>query len=254
MREEFERQIQYLADRLESYSLSWDHIIPEMMLHHYLSDVMEQATAVAILVDSDVPRTAFTNVRSAFEAAQDAALLATSGSDYDWWGAVARVADILERHDLLRRFNKAIHAIGTHAEITAKSPEEIIAEEADDWDRERAGHGEFLRRALTHLTAKSGLWKRHWSGMSRPHVAQELHVRMAGEAIGPMLDAQYGLLSLHAHPKPRVGMRGAKKEDGEVTFGIREIDRDTAVKIGYGALMLATYALQERDRLLGFPS
>lgn len=235
--------------RLRHFRLRQLHFTGDLTLRGFLLGAWSGARAALHLVSaSEFGFAAFPNVRSAFEAAQDAMLLVTE-SDYNKAGARARVFERLEYADLKVEMHDAF---GT---ANAPEPSRDYAEAVRDikayaakWDADCPGRGSLLLEALNDLQAqfegaKTG--KRHpghWAGLSRRRIAIEISKRVDDPAFAKGMIAAYAHLSRNSHPRVRldtweryVGSDGAKRFRGSgrslrIALGVAAVATHMAVR------------------------
>lgn len=227
------------------------HLLPDWVLAGMYIDVIEHCKASRILMDSDLARAAFSNARSALEAAAEMMYLAASAETYDERGACARAFELVALDRLARREGPlADHAIGfTPSEAPAPAtPEEIMGYEGKHWSEEFSGALGAVERALKSAQRRQG---GSWNGLSRSELAAVAAKAWGEEAIPlpPLWEFLYGHLSIQAHPGARTATRTHWFEDGKVLFGPRESDRTQLIQ----AVCLAAYlAVRSVRRAMAF--
>lgn len=189
---------------LAQYTPRNPHYVADMVLHGFARDVSTHVHATILVAGSNYPRAAYANARSAFEAAQDAALLASDTGSYDVNGALAFCVEQIEHEALQKRWEDAAAEWGIVKDKSGRiSPEELIEKESAELDRLSQGAAQLLRNALIEAR-KPRRAKKHWSGKTRAEISRLLQQRMLpfkGLAAGG--DAFYGMMSVQSHPRLR---------------------------------------------------
>jgi hypothetical protein len=174
-------------------------------------------------------------------------LLVSNAGDYDRYGALARTAKLVELEQLERRRDAAVAKTGLADQPTLRSPEEMIELDADVWGRAFPDARGLLRECLEKVR-KDRLWRGHWSGQRRNELATTIDRAYSDESgMAEMIDSTYGLLSMHAHPRPQVGGRETEVAEWKLAFRPKSEDLRLAQSIGYLSVKFATSALQRRN-------
>jgi hypothetical protein len=193
-----------LDGMLAEYTPRNPHYVADLILHGFARDVSTHVHATILVADSNYPRAAYANARSAFEAAQDAALLASDTENYDINGALAFCVEQVEHEALQKRWEDAAAEWGIVKDRTGRmSPEELIEKESRELDSLCPGAAQLLRTALIEARAPRRAQK-HWSGKSRAAISKLLEKRMPSfKGIAAGGDAFYGMMSVQSHPRLR---------------------------------------------------
>ena len=100
-------------------------------------------------MESAYPRASYANARAAYEAAQDAVLLASDPAAYNSSGAIALCVELVEHEELQKRWDDACAEWGIKKDRTKRlSPESLIEAAAAQLDEMRSGSAQLLRNAL----------------------------------------------------------------------------------------------------------
>ena len=237
--------VDQLRHELKQYPMHIDHFIADSTLFGLAIDVVEQALAVQILVQSEVPRGGHSNARSAWEAAIDLLHLTASADDYDRLGCLARVHEIHEDARLRRRL--LLEPSMNAAEVD-KEVRNMAHDDASAWSEKSPGAGEALKRAVDEFLGRKGQGRKHWSGLTR----EDLTTHVAG-ALDPsgelsrLFRGIYGGSSSHSHPRMRSGQRtSVEGEDGTLSIEGRAVDREAPAELASYAVVAALQALKRR--------
>ncbi len=239
-REHFTEQLNALAEPTKRFQILDSQIIPDMLLYHLVLDVLEQARAVACIVDAGVGRPAYSNSRAAFEAALDMLVLVAVPQEYCAMGSRARAYEVVDLDRLRATRGRADEVLGFAPSQDARTPDEIIESEADDWDSHSPGKGQLLREALVAI--KSQRPALHWSGLNKAQIGDRI-AAISGDPVGvrEMIHSLYSLQSLQAHPGARTSLRQISvKADG--TLFVEPLATDLQGPLGLTS-MAATLAL-----------
>ena len=203
-RSDLDSALASLDDALTKYTPRKPHYMADLVLHGFARDVSTQVHATVLTVDSHYPRASYANARAAYEAAQDAVLLASEPDSYDINGALAYCVELVEHEELQRRWKDAAAVWGIVKDKSGRiSPEGLIEKESAELEAFAAGASQLLRNALNEAR-KPRRAKQHWSGKNRNDIAKLLQERMPvfrGLAAGG--DAFYGMMSVQTHPRVR---------------------------------------------------
>jgi hypothetical protein len=247
-REHFVEALNGLAAPARRFYIYDEQFVPDVILYHLALDVLEHGRAVSHLIDLGIGRPAWTNCRAAFESARDMLVLAAKPDEYCALGARARVHELLDIERLHDRQRKADEALGNGSRSKRRPAEEVIEDEAKLWDGYSAGKGNLLRDALGELrNQRPGP---HWSGLANVAIRSRIAEMSAeGTGVSEMMDAMYGILSMHSHPGARTGLRETTvKPDGTLFVEPRKVD--LKAPLGYMAMsaQLALIALERRPQ------
>jgi hypothetical protein len=236
-----------LAARCNGYRVFERHFVPDRMLHGFALEVIEQTHAILLLTEPDslVPRAAIANARSAFEAAWEMLLLVSGEASFDRYGALVRAFELLEQEKLLERRDRASAAIQLDVTDAGMTPEQAAEKDGQVWGVGFPTAPELMRQAVAELREKP---RRHWLGVSQTDMGFAIRKRYGSEdpGLGEMVDTTYGVLSVHAHARPRTNDRGTRIEDGRVVFTSKEEHGRLASSVGAVACQLAENALKRR--------
>lgn len=209
-------RIEDIETLLDPYECRVEHFVADCVLFGYGADVVEHARAVTLVSASPVPRAAYSNARSAFEAGIEMLYLVSQPDEYDWRGCLARASELRESDHIVEATALTRNSYGVSQEARPKSAEERLRSDARFVDSKNPGSGEMLRRAYLQLVTQSPT--NHWSGLSRAAMAARAAEALGlnpGFAHGAV--ATYSILSRHSHPRLRLGSRELVK-DGDGKF------------------------------------
>lgn len=234
-----------------------DHLVPDLALIAFLDEVQGNAATVLLVTKSKAPGRPFPNARAAFEAAQQAMLLA-SDPDYDLAGAKAWV--YYKQRDL---------HLQTDAEALFQRPDDVPAEEfyrgalqemADTWEMYSPGKGGLIDEAEKALKLQAVRRPDSWAGVNPAH---ELDQRLRDLAAFKGLPLSvpdptsafrvtYGVLCRQTHPRTTglepTQIRG--EPGGIVAFEFDPDDgpdiNEVATEMTSGAVKFAMAALSWR--------
>lgn len=245
--EPFIRALNALAEPAKRFFIYDAQFVPDIILYHLVLDVLEQGRAVSHLVAEGVGRPAWANTRAAFEAARDMLVLVAVPDEYCLMGARARVYEVLDTHQLLERRAKADGMLRIENQATdPKLPEEIVAAEAERWDEFAPGRGSLMRDAIGPISNQP--LSAHWSGFKNREIRHRI-ANSAGDSAGvpEMMDALYGIQSIHAHPGSRTSLRNTSlKPDGTLFVEPREVDLQAPLAFMAMTAQLALIAFERR--------
>jgi hypothetical protein len=239
------QSVNALKRALDSFTPRDAHMIADVMLDAFARDVANQAVAVLALVDGAAPpRVAYPNARAAFEAAQDALLLATAGDVYDADGARAYVAELIETEQLQRRWLAASEVWDlTPPEDLGETPEQVVDIDSAICDRLAPGSGDALRTALKEARRARRL-PHHWSTLSRRQIVDAIEARLPDLTLARTADAFYGYLSVQSHPRLRAWSESRElDEHGRLRVRSEADHAAFAADLTFTAVMLALRAL-----------
>lgn len=237
-----------LGARLQGFCIWERRLVPDLVLHGYAIDIVEQSNAVIILLQSQVPRAAVANARAAFEAALDMLLLTSREDEYDWFGALARASELIENEGLVSRRDAANALIGVESEPESYTPDQVVEHDGELWERGFPGGKALLQRAYEEVR-KSRDRRRHWSGLSRRAIGAEIDKGRGDSAgLAEMIDTTYGLISVHAHGRPRLADRSTRVDElGRLVFVQKESHAGLARGVAYIACQFGLLALDRRS-------
>lgn len=246
-------ELSRLGPLLESFRIRNEHYAGDLCLRGFARHVWENASAVLHLAkEAPFAAAIWACGRAAFEAGQDALLLAAA-SDYELFGARAFVFERLQIADN----NRQMILSTCHAE--PKDPpylraKQDIEEEALKWDQLSPGKGKYLRDAMQYWrpkfeAARSGKHHpRHWSELSRKRIAKTLADRGSEASVAEALGSDYGLyaiLSRYAHPRARTAS-GRKSDTDPETMNVAALPALIGVQLVIRALSLRKRQVQAR--------
>jgi hypothetical protein len=238
-----------LQSRLDHFRLRQWEYAGDLTLYGFLRGTWESASATLFLVrQTDFAAAAYPCVRAAFEAAEDALLLATE-ANFSAAGARARVFERLEHADLKSEMHDAFADPGT--EEPARDYSEAVAsveKDAARWNRDCPGRGQLLLEALAHFlpmfrAAKNGgRHPAHWSELSRRKMAVEIGRRVGEPSFGASLIATYAQLSRASHPRFRIeSWEKYRSAKGQQRY--RRHPRESRIVLGVATLATKTAAM-----------
>lgn len=209
------------------------HLVPDIALLGFLVEISENAEAVQLLAESNLPHRAFPNARAAVEAAQNALVLATE-ADYDLGGARAWVffkgkdrnyrqmprAHVFERpEDADAWFEKALEEMSAIWEDLAPGKGRLISEARKLLDRQPKRPGNWAGLPMASTLQKRLNDVRHLLGKS------------PNEDISSVLNATYSALSRESHPRTGFDpIRIDVHADGQIEFVIKPRDRQRDIE------------------------
>lgn len=235
-------------------NVSADHLVPDIALIGFLTEIDENVRAVEVVAASDLPHRAYPNARAAYEAAQRALLLVTA-EDYDLEGAKAWVYYLRRDREYLRLPRSSIPAGGPPDPIAWF--EGSLAEMERAWNDLAPGRGALLRRALAELPPV-GARPDNWA---RVRIARTLRDRLNAllESRGkpsrgdtePVYQAAYSGLTRLAHPGSRLDLvRISRAAGGQLRLEERprntDIDRRNVLLSAASSMAEGTLALTLR--------
>lgn len=237
---------------------SGDMWLADIALHGFLEDLACNAEAVVALTSFAPPVHAFPAARGAFEAMQNALMLASS-REYARDGARAYVFGLRKDHQILEAHSDAL--VGLAAQDGGLGWDQLaIHEIAETWEELHPGRAALVLSVVEEFAARH---KRHkpdnWSG--RDH-ATELAARLQGTGLPAARDAAnlanqfrnaYRVLNRETHPRNVLRPVAVSRDsDGLLNTQVSGRDRVTQAKnsviITAAALNLGTLACSLRDR------
>jgi hypothetical protein len=233
VREALTATLDLIRERLANLVLRRHHLVPDFVVFCYATDVLEHSRATLLLVDSDVPRTAYACARAALEAAQDLMLLVSEPSDYDNAGARVYAWELLETEHLQRRF--VLGKKGMGVEVPADlgmTVDEAAKRTAAKWGAANPEAETLLQGALTEFREHA---PPHWSGRSRKKIMEHMVDGSPYEGVAAAMDALYGALSIQTHPRIREWSRTFQFTGGRVAVRENPEDRHLPVSAAWTA-------------------
>jgi hypothetical protein len=247
---QLETALSELHGLLDSYQLRHEHYPGDLTLWGFAMQAWEGGTAVLLLNrDSELGHVAFPNARAAFEAGEDALLLATA-PDYDIAGAQARVFERLEQGDIRSETREARgdprSTDSRYSDIAA-----LITKDAEALDRVAPNAGDGLRSALARLLPKfeaasrgKGKHPGHWFEKSRRRIAEELGSREGSKQHAARLIAIYASLSRYSHPRARTeGKERSFNEANQLVLRPLPFQRQLVVEVAIVGVRMALDAI-----------
>lgn len=253
--QDLDTELTLLKTRLDRFRLRFDFALGDLSLYGFILQVWEAASATRQLVmNGDLGHASFPSTRSAFEAAEDAFLLATS-PDYNATGARIRVYERFEFADVGREVQFAFQ--DGEAEMQPADYSRMFAtieRDADRVNRLSEGQGQVLRAAFEYFLPifeaanrqeKRARYPGHWSEMSRRRIALELEERTREPKLAATLIAAYADLSRHSHPRLRFdNWEKYLDSDGTHRFTRSERPRRISAGTAHMAVKLANQACE----------
>ena len=243
-------QVPPLADSLDQlkaimtrYRGAKSHWVSDMILYNLAMDVREQSEAVLAVRGTAGRRAAYANARAALESARDLAFLTTDEEQYDFRAARARVFEVFENAELERRA-PAVPEAGGSTPAPSMPAEDILIQDANDWEDAGPGMGKVMRRAIEDVQRDRNPLRKHWSGLAQPDLHQAIARRWGGDP--KMWEALEAVLAINAHPRPRTGSRTLELQGDTFLLGDRDVDDEVPASIASLACMVAVDALKRR--------
>jgi hypothetical protein len=254
------RELRILEALQLGFRASGNHLIPDMVLMGFVSEVVESAHAVIALLAANLGHRAFPNARTAFEAMQQLLLLVTD-ADYDLAGAKAWI--FFSRRDFA-----LLDSHGDSADLPT-DPEEYpdkkgldlaLAEITKIWDRYSPGKGRMIAQAAEILAAQPRR-PDNWAGVP---IAPELQRRFLALAsrmgTTPLVsdhartyNATYSILTRESHPRTRFQPdRMMGHVNGPITFEYEPKEAEAAdnvTAIAAGAIAQTVVAMRIRSSI-----
>lgn len=196
-----------LEEKLRAFPYDIEHHFADLAAFSLGLDVLEHAMAVALLMSSRVPRSGFSNARSAFESALDLAFLTSDVLQYDMRGALLHVHEVHEDARLQGKMAKADVSNGYSARETPD-----LARLLDARATSVAGTGlaqaSLFRSATEEFLKRPKKKQKTWSGHSREELAAEM-LKAIGEPeeLADLVTVTYSDLSARSHPRMRMHQR-----------------------------------------------
>lgn len=195
--------IQELDSHLREMRVSSEDILCQVATLDLALQVLEAAKATLLLRLSAVPRTNWTTARFAFEAMHDLFYLLELCPDRGAAGAKIYVGAMVARKRAEGRL-RGVPGMGGEGNATSEEPSlrEFVRTEAKRIEEIDPGAEQAILLALEEML-DSG--EHHWSGLARRKMTKRILERLADTELAARWDAYYYALSLHAHPKLRLG-------------------------------------------------
>lgn len=199
-----------VRSKVDHLTIRSAHFPGDLSFYGYALSVWEGVAATHHLsTTTELGYAAYPIVRAAFEAAQDALLLATE-ADFAAAGARARVFEAFEFADLkagrFEAFGEPDESPPPEGYSEASSS---LLDDAMKWEVDRPGGLSLYQAAIDDLLprflqARQGRrHPSHWSLRSRRQIALEIGRRVSDEAFGKHLVFTYSQLSRSSHPRLR---------------------------------------------------
>ncbi len=194
--------IRELDALLRGERVTGDGILCQVAKLDLASQVLEAARATLLLQLSDVPRTNWTTARLAFEAMHDLFYLLELCPDRQAAGAKIYVGAVFARKRAEGRLQGIPVIEQRNAENEAPSLRGFVRAEATRIAEIDPGAEQPIMRALEERL-KGG--DHHWSGLPRRQMTKSIRDKLDDPQLAAGWDAAYYGLSVHAHPKLRIG-------------------------------------------------
>jgi hypothetical protein len=218
-----------------------EYLLSDLVALGFARDVLENIRAVAILTQSEVPRSIYPCCRAAFEAAQDLLLLAAR-PNYAEWGARAFINEIYEREEVRSTARAIFEDLGEPELVpVVDEPEVQVRISGEEWERQGSGKIALVERAHSAVIASRKARAFHWSGLTRTKIHQELVRYIGNDPIsGRIYKSYYSLLSIQSHPAPRLEPKHVvRTDDDKWAYIINPPDSGEFVGMGLRAAILA---------------
>ena len=183
-----------------------DTLVADIVLMGLTSEVIENALVVDLLAQTPIPHRAFSNARTAFEAAQQATVLATN-EDYSLAGARAWIYFRRKDRDWLKLAKPDDSGITT-PDDAEKWFQKQITKMADIWNSIAPGNGQTLFKAKEILDSQPRR-PDNWLGKNMAHLQVDAYAKFADMLGGTMGNDSndsveinrsiYSMLSREAH-------------------------------------------------------
>ena len=235
---------------LSEYVPRPDHLVSDIVLFGFCHDTSDCVSAVLEQSQPSLYRTSYLLARGAFEASQDALLLAGDSDNYDRNGALAYAIELVELEQLQNRWKKPGEEWGT-PELLLRPftpPEVTVESEIPRLEAVSAGSSVHLTSAIVEARRKNRTHQ-HWSGLSRKKIAERIVylVDDIDERTAEAADAFYGMLSVHSHPRLRAWTRKfGQSESGALRFEGNPHDEFLPLGFSLVAAIQAVHALELR--------
>jgi hypothetical protein len=182
------------------------HFFPDIALGMLAHHVSEYANAILLVLESEVPGTAYPLVRAAFEAEIDVLYLTASGERFDFEGARAYVASRVADYTFagLQRRADARRDI-QWPDMQTVPLRKLVRADAEAWDRWSPGKGAIMLAALKAVQADRAAGRRHWSGLSRSDLHQAVATRLSEPGLEITLRGIYDQMATRSHSGLRLG-------------------------------------------------
>lgn len=229
----------------DGFTPSAQHFVTDLVILGYVSEVRQNAVAVAHLVEQTPPLHALPSARAAFEAVQSLLQVVTA-PDIDYAGALAYVYGLRKDNDITE----------AHADwLDGVPPEEggvgwfpaALEEIAETWETLAPGKGPLIKRALAELSGRWGRKPDNWEGVS-PAAVLPARLESKGFVTArgdrdarTLFRSVYQVLNCDTHPRTVVRpLSISRATDGAISTELE--DRDS-VAIGYNAAVVAAGCL-----------
>jgi hypothetical protein len=240
---------------IDGFAPSAPHFVTDLVILGYVSELRQNAVAVAHLVEQKPPLHALPSARAAFEAVQSLLQVVTA-HDIDYAGALAYVYglkkdnDITEAHaDWLRGVPPEKGGVGWFS----PAMEEIER----TWETLAPGKGALIQRALQELSSRWGRKPDNWEGVS-PAVVLPTRLQNKGFVTAPgspnpqsLFRSVYQVLNRDTHPRTVVRpVSISRAPDGSISTELEDRDSvavgDNAAIVAAGTLNLGIIAVRLR--------
>ena len=214
---------------------------------HLAYEVVEQTKATRILIASDVPRSAYTNARAAFESAIDLMYLTADMSRYSELGAAFRTHEVFEDVRLQAKYVAADKANDLPPR-EVDDPLIILEKDATDLEEDFAEEAALLRQVVLEFSARNGQKRKSFSGLTRDEqMRAAIELIKAEVGIEEIVLASYSALSNNSHPRMRTSDRGwTVNAAGTVAAIPKRLDGDGAAWYALVACAAAVPAVRRR--------
>ena len=236
-----------LEEELRAFPHKSEHHFADSAAFSLGLDVLEHAKAVALLMLSAVPRSGFSNARSAFESALDLAFLTSDVMQYDMRGALLHVHEVHEDVRLQGKMAKADVSNGFEARETPDLASVLEARTTSVWGTNSA-QASMLRNATAEFLQRPKEKQKTWSGHNRVQLAKEM-LKAIGEPeeLADLMTVTYSDLSARSHPKMRMHQREwSVIEDGSIEVTSKPSDFSEPASLAILACSAAIPALARR--------
>jgi hypothetical protein len=227
----------------DSFVIRSGHQLADAFVRLCAADVIDYARASLTLSEGSEAHTAFATARAAYEAAQDVAYVASrDAAAYDEAGALAYVVNFFETVRLRDRLQKG----GEENEIELSTEgrttvAQVVAQEVERLNALSPGSGDTLQAAFDAVLASEKSYRKHWSRLQRPQMAEKIHEAWPDSGLTPKaMDALYGKLSVIAHPGFKSHLRRYTiREDGTLELVADHRNPDEALRLALLAVFTA---------------
>lgn len=232
--------IQELDSLLHEMTISCEDILCQVATLDLAVQVLEAAKATLVLRLSDVPRTNWTTARFAFESMHDLFYLLELCPDRGAAGAKIYVGAMAARKRAEGKLRGVLGMREGNAIGAGPSLREFIRAEAKRVEEIDPGAEQAILQALKDRL-DSG--EHHWSGLPRRQMTKLIQDKLGNPELAAGWDASYYALSLHAHPKFRLG---DAIQIGPQRFEyVPDTPDDTACNVAVGAVRTVLWLLKK---------